>query len=103
MTSKITAVLDRIEAQQAEEEIEVGPSEDSLDFLRKVYRSTRQPMSRRLRAAIEAAPMERPRMTAVSVGYFSGDDFGSRLERAIERSNRARLIEGRVVEDDSRE
>jgi hypothetical protein len=51
-------------------------------------------MSRRLRAAIEALTHEHPRLGAVAVGYRSGDDFASRLDRAIERSgNVPKLIE----------
>jgi hypothetical protein len=80
--------------EEAEERIELAPGETSLDFLQCVYRSTRQPMSRRLRAAIEALPMEHPRLGAVAVGYLSGEDFAARLERAIERSGKApKLIE----------
>jgi hypothetical protein len=51
------------------------------------------PMSRRTRAAIEAMPHEHPRLGAVAVGYLSGDDFASRLGRAIERSSKIKLIE----------
>jgi hypothetical protein len=49
--------IDR-EAEQEEELIELAPGETSLDFLQRVYRSVKQPMSRRLRAAIEALPHE---------------------------------------------
>jgi len=38
------------------------------------------------RAAIEALPFESPKLSATAVLYQ--DDFGSRLERAIERSER---------------
>ncbi len=57
----------------------------------------------RMRAAIEAMPYENPKLSAVAVGYVTGQDFAAQLDRAIERSNGARLIEGRVVEvDDER-
>ena len=52
-----------------------------------------KPIAIRMRAAIEAMPFETPRVSAVAVGYLTGSDFASRLERAIERSNRAKLIE----------
>ena len=71
------------------EVIELTPSETSLDFLQKVYRSVRQPMSRRLRAAIEALPHEHPRLGAVAIGSLSGQDFAAMLDRAIERSGKA--------------
>jgi hypothetical protein len=33
-------------------------------------------------------------------GYLSGDDFASRLERALQRSERAKLIEARAEPTD---
>ena len=45
-----------------EELIELAPGEISLDLLRRVYRSTQQPMSSRMRAAIEALPFEVPKL-----------------------------------------
>ncbi len=51
-----------------------------------------------MRAMIELLPFHAPKLTAVGVGYLQGDDFASRLDRAIDRSNGARLIEGRAIE-----
>ncbi len=70
------------------EVIELAPGETSLSFLQKVYRSVRQPMSRRLRAAIEALPHEHPRLGAVAIGSMNGQDFAAMLDRAIERSGK---------------
>lgn len=53
-----------------------------------------------MRAAIEALPFEEPKLTAVAVGSLRGEHFYTRLERALRRSDAARLIEGRVVNDD---
>src|ERR1700751_1677807 len=78
--------------------IELAPGETSLDFLQRVYRSVKQPMSRRLRAAIEALPHEHPRLGAVAIGSMNGQDFASMLEKAIERSGRGKLIEARPVQ-----
>ena len=83
--------IDR-EAGQEEELIELAPGETSLDFLQRVYRSVKQPMSRRMRAAIEAMPHEHPRLGAVAIGSMNGQDFASMLERAIERSGKAPLM-----------
>jgi hypothetical protein len=44
-----------------------------------------------------AAPYEHPKLMAVSMGYFTNDTFAERLDRAIDRSERAKLIEGRVI------
>jgi hypothetical protein len=71
-----------------------------LSFLQRVYRSVKQPMSRRLRAAIEALPHEHPRLGAIATASMNGQDFASLLERAIERSGRAKLIEARAEPTD---
>ena len=72
----------------------------SLDFLQAVYLNETLPLPVRSRAAIEAAPYEHPKLTGVAVGHLTGEDFYNRLERAIEASNRAKLIEGRVIDRD---
>jgi len=72
----------------------------SLDFLQAVYLNETLPLPVRSRAAIEAAPYEHPKLTAVAVGHLTGEDFYNRLERAIEAGNRAKLIEGRVIDRD---
>lgn len=87
--------------RQVEDEpevVELAPGETSLDFLQKIYRSARQPMSRRLRAAIEALPHEHSRLGAVAIGSMNGEDFAAMLDRAIERSGKARQIEGTAIE-----
>jgi hypothetical protein len=89
---------------EGEEQIELAPHETSLDFLRKVYRSARQPMSRRMRAAIEALQHEHPRLQATATTNISGRDFASVLERAIQRSlaeKPIKLIEAQAIESDA--
>jgi len=39
-------------------------------------------------------------MSAVAVVYLINNTFAERLERAITRSERAKLIEGQVISDD---
>jgi hypothetical protein len=73
----------------------------SLEFLQAVYLNEQLPLSVRLRAAVEAAPYEHPRLSSVAVGHFTGEDFATRLERAVEASTRAKLIEGRVIDPES--
>jgi hypothetical protein len=58
---------DGVSAEIAEELIELAPGEISLDLLRRVYRSTQQPMSLRMRAAIEALPFEVPKLSATAI------------------------------------
>jgi len=81
--------------------IELAPHETSLDFLRKVYRSVNPPMSRRMRAAIEALQHEHPRLQATATTNMSGQDFASVLERAIQRSSSGKpikLIEAQAIQ-----
>jgi hypothetical protein len=68
----------------------------SLDFLQAVYLNETLPLGTRLRAAIEAAPYEHSKQPArVRVEQ----DFGHQLDRAIDASNRAKLIDGRVIDE----
>jgi hypothetical protein len=67
-------------------ELELAPDEASLDFLQKVYRSSRQPLSVRMRAAAIALPFESPKLTAVATSNMNGDHFAAMLERAVLRS-----------------
>ena len=73
---------------------------NSLEYLQRIYRDPNQPTPVRMRAAIEALAFENPRLSAVGVGALNGEDFYNRLERAVNRSERAKLIEGRVIERD---
>ena len=84
-----------------EEQIELAPHETSLDFLRKVYRSVKQPMSRRMRAAIEALQHEHPRLQAIATTNMTGQHFASALERATQRSlggKPNKLIEAQIMD-----
>jgi hypothetical protein len=69
--------------------VSVPPDATPLEFLKAVYQSATQPMSRRMRAAIEAAPYFHPKLSATAT--ITVEDFASRLERAIMRSGK--LIE----------
>lgn len=83
-------------AQEAEPEL--APGATSLDFLQKIYRSSTQPIARRMRAAIAALPFESPKLTAVAI--FNGEGFAARLEQARLRSAPF-LIEHRTDERQS--
>lgn len=56
------------------------------------YRNEQLPLSVRMRAAIEAAPYEHAKLTAVSVGYWNNESFAAQLDRAIARSQRPTLL-----------
>jgi len=96
MSGRIAAVLDRIEAEQQSPSL---PKDiDALRLLQMVYRGEAKASPQQMRTAIEALPYEQPKLSAVALGYLNANDFASRLDQAIERSDRARLIEGRAIE-----
>jgi hypothetical protein len=51
-----------------------------------------------LRMLIELLPFHLPKLSAVSHGWRTGEDFATLLDRRIEASNRAKLIDGRVID-----
>jgi hypothetical protein len=73
--------------------IELPEGATSLDFLQAIYRDPRQPIQRRMRAAVAALPFECPKL-AVTAVIEGGADFAARLERACSRS--AKVIEARA-------
>jgi len=93
MGNEVELVLNRIEKQQRDGEgLEVPADATSLHFLQAIYRSSTQPMQRRLRAAIEALPFEMPKLAVTA--WMDAGDFGQRLELALRRS-------AKVIEDGS--
>ena len=81
--------LMRIEVEEREPE-----KVNSLEYLQRIYRDPTQPTPVRMRAAIEALQFENPKLSSIGVGYLTNETFAERLERAINRSDRAKLIEG---------
>lgn len=70
--------------------------ENALGLLQAVYKSRAVPLSVRMRAAVEALPYERPRLLAAAI--LTSDDFATLLDKAIERSNGARVINHRPAD-----
>src|SRR5262249_9696644 len=95
--SKIGAVLDKIEAEQHQDQIpdNIPIAELAEQVVRGKLKLT--PMQQRM--LIELLPFYMPKLSAVAVGRLTGEDFASRLDRAVDASNRAKLIEGRVIDD----
>ena len=77
-------------------EIDVGEG-DSLDLLQAVYRNPAEPIGRRMRAAIAALPHERPKL-AVTASVNGNEAFAAKLEEAIKRSGRVKVIEHQPAE-----
>jgi hypothetical protein len=71
--------------------------EDALEYLRSVYQNPLESTYVRMKAASIAIEYERPSLKATAIVPM-GQDFASKLERAIERSNGGgRLIEAKPV------
>jgi|SRR6516162_6786441 len=99
MSGRIAAVLDRIEAEQQSPSL---PKDiDALRLLQMVYRGEAKASPQQMRAAIESLPYENPKLSAISVGYLNATDFAARLDRAIDRSERAKLIEAHAIRDEN--
>jgi hypothetical protein len=86
---------DKIE--EARRRQQIGPVEDAHTLLQAVYSNPNVPLTTRMRAAVEALPFERPKLAVTAVVH--GQDFASKLERAIERAQALKVIEGRKVTD----
>ena len=82
---------------EGSEHLEVSSETLPLDFLCAIFRDARQPMARRMRAAIAAAPFKHPKL-AVAV-HVVGGNLGDLLDRAYERmsGNAAEVIDAPPV------
>ena len=78
---------------EPQEEIELAPDEDALEFLEKVMRDPRQPMARRMRAAEKRADILYPKKAAVAMMSMDEYNFAAQLDRAIERSGMMKLLD----------
>lgn len=94
LANNVDAVLDQIEAQQADP-FELEPNATSLTLLQKVYRSAAIPLTTRMRAAMAALQFEHPKL-AVTANVESGD-FAFQLDQAVERSRKVAVIEAKPM------
>jgi hypothetical protein len=100
--NKVRAVLDQIEAEQRQSTLcDAIPDNIPLpELAEQVVRGKVKLSQPQLRMLIELLPFHLPKLSAVAVGRLTGDDFAARLDRAVEASNRAKLIEGRVLDSE---
>jgi len=99
--NKIRAVIDQIEAEQRQaHQVDEIPDHISITELAEdVVRGKRRLTQPQMRMLIELLPYYAPKLSAVAVGWQKGEDFYTRLEKAV-RIQEAKLIEGRVIERD---
>ena len=87
-----------------EPEAEPIPDDISIpELAEQVARGKRKVSAQQMRMLVELLPYYSPKLTAVAVGHLTSQDFYSRLDRAVERSDRARLIDGRAIEVEDHE
>jgi hypothetical protein len=106
--SKIGAVLDQIEAEQRQQADAIPDNIPIPELAEQVVRGKVKLSQPQLRMLIELLPFHMPKLTAVALGRLTGDDFATRLDRAVEQSEKARrftrLIEltvAKVVDPES--
>ena len=81
------------------EGIEVPADATPLDFLQIIYRSCKQPMHRRLKAACEALPFVHPKLAVTA--QVNSETFAAALERAVNRSAKV-LEQSKAIEHQPR-
>src|SRR5262245_31617372 len=91
----LDVLLDQIEQKQKMEgQIQLSTNATSLDFLQAIYRDSRQPIQRRMRAAQAAIAYEHPRLAVVA--RVREEDLADRMLRAIEAT--AKVIDARPTQ-----
>src|SRR6516162_6327272 len=94
-------MLDRLLDKIRVEEPTPEPIPDDIPILElaeQVVRGKRKLSREQMRMLIELLPYYAPKLTAIAVGTLNGQDFYTRLDRAVERSERAKLIDARAIE-----
>ena len=98
--------MGRFEDQQryVDEQNRVDPIPDDIsitELAEDVVRGKRRLSQPQMRMLIELLPYYAPKLTAVAVGWQKGEDFYTRLDRALNASEKARLIiEGHAIRDE---
>jgi hypothetical protein len=103
MTAKVAAVLDEIEARQQELSELIPDNIPLMQLAEMVVRGKVKLSPPQMRMLIEMLPYVAPKLSAVALSSLTGEEFAKALDRAIEASNRAKLIEAQAIEvDESR-
>ena len=103
MNRLIRTPEDWFKEQQKKEAASDEPIPDNIplaELAEQVVRGKVKLSPPQMRMLIELLPFHLPKLSAVAVGRLTGEDFASRLDRAVEASNRAKLIEAHVIRDE---
>ena len=87
------------EGKEMVDEITLPTDATSLHFMQAIYRDARQPMPRRMRAAVAALPFEHAKL-AVTVD--ASRHFADRMDEFARQSGRSNVIDAkaRMIETD---
>jgi hypothetical protein len=98
MSNKIREVFDRIADQAVVEDQTIPDDIPLLELADQVVRGKIKLSSQQMRMLIEMLPFVAPKLTAVA-HLREGDTFASRLDRCIERSEKVRSAQPKLIED----
>ena len=104
MTKVIRTPQDWFEEQQQKEATSdtIPDNIPILELAEQVVRGKVKLSPQQVRMLIELLPFYAPKLSAVAHGTLNGDDFASRLERSVARSDAARfmkLIEAKASDE----
>jgi hypothetical protein len=99
MKDTILPELELLEAKQQQPSV-IPKGVTAPELADMVMRGEVKLSAQQMRAMVELLPFHAPKLSSVGVGFLNASDFASRLERAINRSNAARLIEGYAIRDE---
>ena len=103
--------MGRFEDQQryVEEQNKVDAIPDHIsitELAEDVVRGKRRLTQPQMRMLIELLPYYAPKLTAVAVGWQKGEDFYTRLDKAVSASEKAKvvkMIEAQVIENEEQD
>ena len=91
------------------EEPVAGPIPDDMsltEVAEEVVRGKRKLDRDQMRMLIELLPYYAPKLTAVAVGWQKGEDFYTRLDKAVTASEKARvvkMIEAQIIKNEEQD
>jgi hypothetical protein len=93
MDDSLRMILAQSDAEEMVDEITLPPDATSLHFMQAVYRDSRQPMPRRMRAAVAALPFEHPKL-AVTVDASRA--FAAQMEELSRLRGKSNVIDAKA-------
>jgi hypothetical protein len=93
-------ILPELELLEAQQHSAIPKGTTAPELADMVMRGEVKLTPQQMRAMIELLPFHAPKLSAMAVTSMSANDFAARLDRCIERSSKAKLIEARAEPTD---